>query len=45
MSHVPECPAGRDHHHLCICEVLRMIRLADKASRDKRERDDARRDR
>jgi hypothetical protein len=36
-EHIPECPAGRDKYHLCICETLRMVRAA--ARRYEREQD------
>ena len=41
-KHIPECPAGRDRDHVCICEVLRMVRLADRNEKAKEERDRAR---
>jgi len=40
-DHFPECPASRDRHNECVCDLLRACRAAERAPRkpvrDKRE--------
>jgi hypothetical protein len=36
-EHLPECPTGRHHDDLCICDLLRTVRNAARAEREERE--------
>lgn len=38
MNHDDLCPAGRDSHHLCICETLRLVRAAKRSEEREKER-------